>query len=254
MHIYEVAKDMGVDVKDLSVRIIKVGSELLTEGMRKKLKSAWGEDVLINQDYGMTETMGPGLAYECKCCNGLHLYTKNFIYELVDPKTKEVVNGNTGELVITSLNNECFQIIRYATNDVVELEMDTCCCGCKAPRIKKIIGRCDDMMKIKGVKIFLSQVEDFILRNKHCTSNYVIELTREDYIDCMTINIEYIEEFDLNNINVSRKLEIIINELVEAFKDKFGIKVNFNFVQPNSIPRHTGKVQRIKDLRNKVDF
>jgi phenylacetate-CoA ligase len=132
--------------------------------------------------------------------------------------------------------------------------MDTCCCGCKAPRIKKIIGRCDDMMKIKGVKIFLSQVEDFILRNKHCTSNYVIELTREDYIDCMTINIEYIEEFDLNNINVSRKLEIIINELVEAFKDKFGIKVNFNFVQPNSIPRHTGKVQRIKDLRNKVDF
>jgi phenylacetate-CoA ligase len=254
MHIYEVAKDNFIDVKDLDIRIIKVGSELLTEGMRKKLKAAWGEDVIINQDYGMTETMGPGLAFECLECSGLHLYTKNYIYELVDPITKLPTDANIGELVVSSLNNECFPIIRYATNDIVEMDYDLCPCGKKTPKIKRIVGRCDDMIKIKGVKVYLSQVEDFILENSHCTSNYVIELTKDDYIDCMTINIEYFEDYDENNSNSIRKLNIIIEKLMSDFKERFGIKANINFVRPNTIPRHTGKVQRIKDLRFKNEF
>ncbi len=250
MHMCEVAKEIGIDVKKLSVRIIKVGSELLTEEMRKKLKKAWGKNVVISQDYGMTETMGPGIASECKLCNGLHIYEDNYIYELVDPNTKKPVNGNTGELVISTLNNECFPLIRYATNDVVELEYKKCSCGKTSARIKKIIGRCDDMIKIKGVKVYLSQIEDFILSNDYCSSNYEVQLIkRKDFMDDIKIMVEYQTKINLNfqyNIDM---LKIKEKELMKKFKDVFGIKAKIELVLPKTIKRYTtGKVKRIRSV------
>ena len=192
--------------------------------------------------------MGPGLGSECKYCNGLHLYTKNFVYELVDPITKMPTNKNVGELVISTLHNECLPLIRYATNDIVELNYTQCKCGNKAPRIKKVIGRCDDMIKCKGVKIFLSQVEDFILKRHFCTSNYEIILTTEKYIDKMKIEIESINDFEKDE-KIAKKIAEQEKRLIEEFKDTFGIYVEILFVSPNSLKRQSGKVKRIKDLR-----
>ena len=249
MHLYEVAKEMGIDVKELDLRILKVGSELLTEEMRKRLQEAYGDKVIINQDYGMTETMGPGLGSECKYCDGLHLYTKNFVYELVDPVTKMPTDKNVGELVISTLHNECLPLIRYATNDIVELDYTKCKCGSRAPRIKKVIGRCDDMIKCKGVKLFLSQVEDFILKHHFCTSNYEIILTTEKYIDKIKIEIESIYDFAKMDEKMKKKIEEQEKRLVEEFKSTFGIYAKVMLVAPNSIKRQNGKVKRIKDLR-----
>ncbi len=247
MHIYEVAKELGIDVKKLDVRILKLGSELLTDNMRKKIKEAWGNKIIINQDYGMTETMGPGLGSECEYHNGLHLYDKNFIYELVDPITKEPTDKNIGELVITNLYSECFPLIRYATNDIVELDYKKCKCGKTSPRIKRIIGRCDDMIKIKGVKVYLSQIEEFILKHRICTPNYLITLTTKDYIDDIKIEIEYSKYID--NSNAEIKIKNKEEELKNKFKNKFGIKANIRLISPNTLPRKIGKVKRIKDLR-----
>ncbi len=254
MHMAEVAKEIGIDVKKLSVRIIKVGSELLTEEMRRKLKKAWGKDIMISQDYGMTETMGPGLGSECKLCSGLHLYEDNYVFELIDPVTKEPTDSNTGELVISSLNNECFPLIRYETNDIVELELKKCQCGKTSNRIKRIIGRADDMVKVKGVKVYLSQIEDFILKNDYLSSNYEVQLTKKkDFMDDIKIIIEYQNIIDVNlndNVNMLKEKEI---ELMKKFKDTFGIKAKIMLVLPKTIKRYeTGKVKKLKIIYDEV--
>jgi phenylacetate-CoA ligase len=249
MHIYEVSKKNGIDITKLNLRMIKVGSELLTENMRKKLQECFGEDVLINQDYGMTECMGPGLGNECIFCNGMHIYDKNFIYELVDPITKESSSTNTGELVITTLNNECFPVIRYATNDIVELDDTKCLCGNNSIRIKKIIGRCDDMMKIKGVKVYISQIEDFILSFTFCTSNYELVLSTKEYIDELTLRVEYSHKLNTDLKSTQTKIKNKEKYLKEKFKGMFGIKINVEILMPNTLKRNNGKVKRIRDLR-----
>ena len=247
MHLYEISQKLGIDLKKTKLRMIKVGSELLTEKMRRLLKKSFGNNIVINQDYGMTETMGPGLGNECICCNGMHIYDKNFIYELIDPITKEPTDDIIGELVITTLNNECFPLIRYATNDIVVLDESKCSCGNKSVKIKKIIGRADDMIKIKGVKIYISQVEDFILKHNFCSSNYEIILTTNEYIDNIKIRIEYNSKLNFNEKIVLKKQIILENE----FKNTFGIKADIELLENKTITRKIGKVKRIKDLRNK---
>jgi phenylacetate-CoA ligase len=247
MHMYEVSQKLGIDLTKTSLRMIKVGSELLTDKMREKLKECYGDNVIINQDYGMTESMGPGLGNECKFCSGLHIYEKNFIYELIDPVTKQPTNENIGELVITTLNNECFPLIRYATNDIVELEESKCHCGNSSAKIKRIIGRTDDMIKIKGVKVYLSQVENFILSYNYCSVNYEVVLTTKDYIDNMKIRIEYNHKLVYNLRNIFKKQMF----LEKKFKEIFGIKVDIELLEPETLPVRKGKVKRIKDLRNK---
>lgn len=254
MHMAEIAREIGIDVKKLSVRIIKVGSELLTEEMRRKLKKAWGKNVLISQDYGMTESMGPGLGSECKLCSGLHLYEDNFVYELIDPVTKKPANSNVGELVISTLNNECFPLIRYETNDIVELEFKKCACGKTSTRIKRILGRSDDMVKIKGVKVYLSQIEDFILSYDFCSSNYEVQLTKKkDFMDDIKIVVEYQNIINVNfndNIKMLKQKE---DELMKKFKDTFGIKAKIQLVLPKTIKRYeTGKVKRLRVLYDEV--
>lgn len=243
LHLAELAKQKGINLKDFKLKIIKVGSELVTERMRKKLKEAWGQNIIISQDYGMTELMGPCVASECPFQNGMHIYEDNFIIELVDPITKQTTNKNTGELVISTLNNECFPLIRYATNDIVTLETTPCKCGNHTLKIKKIIGRTDDMLKIKGVKVFLSQIEDFILSYDFCSPNYEIVLTKKDFIDQVEINIEY------NKPNYFKSSQNAEQKLANAFQNYFGIKANINLINPNTIKQPTGKAKKIKDLR-----
>ena len=245
MHLYEKAKELKIDVKKLPIRIIRVGSELLTETMRKKIKDAWGEDVSVTQDYGMTETLGPGLGMECIYENGMHL-NSNYYFELIDPITKLPTENEIGELVVTTIYNECFPLIRYTTNDLVELSHEKCKCGCSSPRIVKFLGRSDDMLKVKGVKIFVSQIEDFLFNHPYFNHQYEIVISKENYKDILTINIEYKDE-----ITPSQRKQIVKykENIEQEFKSKFGIKSTINILSTKSIKPYPGKIIRVRDLR-----
>ena len=245
MHLYEKAKELKIDVKKLSIRIIRVGSELLTETMRKKIKVAWGENISVTQDYGMTETLGPGLGMECIYENGMHLNT-NYYFELVDPINKLPTENDIGELVVTTIYSDCFPLIRYATSDLVKISKEKCSCGSTSPRIVKFLGRTDDMLKVKGVKIFVSKIEDFLFINPYFNHQYEIVISKENYKDILTINIEYKEDL----LNVSK--EKITNykiELEQEFKNTFGITSQINIVDNKTIKPTSGKIIRVKDLR-----
>ena len=245
MHLYEKAKELKIDVKKFSIRIIRVGSELLTESMRKKIKAAWGEDINVTQDYGMTETLGPGLGMECKYANGMHL-NNHYYFELIDPITKEPTTKNIGELVVTTIYNECFPLIRYKTNDLVEISREECPCGNKSPRIVRFLGRTDDMLKVKGVKIFVSQIEDFLFMYPYFNHQYEIVISKEDYKDILTINIEYKQELTQEIKNKLPNYKMIIEE---EFKSKFGITSQINIVDNKTIKPYPGKIIRVRDLR-----
>lgn len=245
MHIYEKAKSLKIDVKKLPIRIIRVGSELLTETMRKKIKKAYGEKVSVTQDYGMTETLGPGLGMECQCENGMHLNSK-YYFELVDPITKKPTKKTTGELVVTTIYNECCPIIRYATNDLVKISKDKCPCGYNTPRITKFIGRIDDMLKVKGVKIFVSQIEDFLFNHPYFNHQYEIVISKEKYKDILTINIEYMDEI---TPDIKNKISTYQNKIEEEFKSVFGITSTINILNSKTLKQYPGKSVRVKDLR-----
>ena len=245
MHLYEKAKELKIDVKKLSIRIIRVGSELLTETMRKKIKVAWGENISVTQDYGMTETLGPGLGMECIYENGMHLNT-NYYFELVDPITKLPTENDIGELVVTTIYSDCFPLIRYATSDLVKISKEKCSCGSTSPRIVKFLGRTDDMLKVKGVKIFVSQIEDFLFIHPYFNHQYEIVISKENYKDILTINIEYKEDL----LYVSKqKITNYKIELEQEFKNTFGITSQINIVDNKTIKPTSGKIIRVKDLR-----
>ena len=245
MHLYEASKIYGIDVKDLPIRIIRVGSELMTEKMRKKIKEAYGEKVSVTEDYGMTETFGPGLGIECKYELGMHL-NDDYYFELVDPKTKEVTTKDVGELVVTTIYNEGFTIVRYFTNDIVKITKETCPCGRKSPRIVKFLGRADDMLKVKGVKIFVSQIEDFIYAHPSFNHQYEIIITKENYKDILTINIEYKEKI---TTKINQELNKYVEQIENEFRSKFGISSKINIVDAKTIKRLPGKPKIVRDLR-----
>ena len=245
MHLYEKARALKIDVKKLPLRIIRVGSELLTEAMRTKIKEAWGENISITQDYGMTETLGPGLAMECQYENGMHL-NSNYYYELIDPITNEPTTKNVGEIVVTTLYNECFPLIRYKTSDLVEISKEKCKCGNYSPRITKFLGRTDDMLKVKGVKIFVSQIEDFLFMYPYFNHQYEIVISKENYKDILTINIEYKDKITQEIKTKLLNYKIVIEE---EFKNKFGITSQINIVDNKTLKPSPGKMIRVKDLR-----
>ncbi len=245
MHLSEKSKELKIDIKTLPIRIIRVGSELLTEAMRKKIKASWGNKVSVTQDYGMTETLGPGLGMECSYENGMHL-NEHYYFELIDPITKEPTEKNVGELVVTTLYTECFPLIRYKTSDLVEITTEKCPCGNSAPRIKKFLGRTDDMLKIKGVKVFVSQIEDFLFMHPYFTHQYEIVLTKENYKDILTINIEYKEDLPKD---IKKQLPNYEIEIEEEFKNRFGITSQINIINNNTLPLSKGKAIRVRDLR-----
>lgn len=247
MRIHEVALEEGIDVKKLPLKIIRVGSELMTEKMRQKIKASFG-DVSVTQDYGMTEFLGPALGMECEYGCGMHL-SDDVYFELVDPKTKKPIKSNIGELVISSVYSEAFPLIRYATNDLVEITKEKCKCGKETTRILRFLGRADDMLKVKGVKIFVSQIEDFLFSHSIFNHQYEIVLEDNSYLDSLTINVEYHRKISKDYQKYLKEYE---KEIEEEFKDVFGIKTHIHIVDAKTIKREEGKVHRVKDLRTKM--
>ncbi len=248
LRLAEVAREMGVDpVKDLNVKIGLVGSELLTEAMREEMHKYWGKDMLVTSNYGMSELMGPGVSGECEYLDGMHINEDFFIPEIIDPQTGEVLPaGEKGELVITCIKKEGLPLIRYRTKDITRLIYEPCKCGRTFVRMENLSGRSDDMLKIRGVNVFPSQIEEVILGFEELGPHYEIIVEREGYNDRLTVKVELNVETDSFGV-----LEKLSNAVRGKLRTVLGLDAKVQLVSPNTLQRFEGKAKRVKDLRSK---
>ena len=247
LRLAEVAREMGLDpIKDLSIKTLLVGSELLTDAMREEMHKYWGADVKITSNYGMSELMGPGVSGECLEVCGMHINEDFFIPEIIDPVTEEVLpEGEQGELVITCIKKEGIPLIRYRTRDITRLFYDKCKCGRTFCRMENLSGRSDDMLKIRGVNVFPSQIEEVILGIEELGPHYEILLERDGYLDKMTIKVELATITDSFST-----LEKISSTLKGRLRTILGLDAKVMLESPNTLQRFEGKAKRVKDLRN----
>ena len=247
LRLAEVAREMGLEPqKDLKVKIALVGSELLTDAMREEMHKYWGKDILITSNYGMSELMGPGVSGECLEHCGMHINEDYFIPEIIDPVSGEVLPaGEQGELVITCIMKEGLPLIRYRTKDITRLFYEKCKCGRTFCRMENLSGRSDDMLKIRGVNVFPSQIEEVILSVAELGPHYEIVLEREGYLDKLTVKVELAQSTDS-----FPTLERITKEVKEKLKLILGLDAKVMLESPNTLQRFEGKAKRVKDLRN----
>ena len=247
LRLAEVAREMGIDpAKDLKVKTALVGSELLTDAMREEMHKYWGKDLKITSNYGMSELMGPGVSGECLEVAGMHINEDFFIPEIIDPVTGEVLPaGEQGELVITCIKKEGIPLIRYRTRDITRLFYDKCRCGRTFCRMENLSGRSDDMLKIRGVNVFPSQIEEVILSIEELGPHYEIVLERDGYLDRITIKVELAAITDSFST-----LERISGTLKSKLKTILGLDAKIMLESPNTLQRFEGKAKRVKDLRN----
>ncbi len=246
LRLAEVANEMGVDpAKDLKVKIALVGSELLTDAMREEMHKVWGRDILITSNYGMSELMGPGVSGECLEHCGMHINEDYFIPEIINPQTGEVLPiGEQGELVITCIKKEGLPLIRYRTKDITRLFYEPCKCGRTFCRMENLSGRSDDMLKIRGVNVFPSQIEEVILSVNELGPHYEIVLEREGYLDKLIVKVELAHSTDSFS-----ELERITQEVKSKLKIILGLDAKVMLESPNTLQRFEGKAKRVKDLR-----
>ena len=246
LRLAEVAREMGLEPKDdLKVKIALVGSELLTDAMREEMHRFWGKDILITSNYGMSELMGPGVSGECLEHCGMHINEDYFIPEIINPETGEVLPaGEQGELVITCIKKEGLPLIRYRTKDITRLFYEKCKCGRTFCRMENLSGRSDDMLKIRGVNVFPSQIEEVILSVEAIGPHYEIIVEREGFLDKLTIKVELLESTDSFS-----KLESITAEIRNKLKIILGLDAKVMLESPNTLQRFEGKAKRVKDLR-----
>lgn len=247
LRLAEVANEMGIDPKkDLNVKIGLVGSELLTDAMRDEMHKYWGEDMLVTSNYGMSELMGPGVSGECEYLSGMHINEDYFIPEIIDPVTGEVLPaGEKGELVITCIKKEGLPLIRYRTKDITRLNYEPCKCGRTFCRMDNLSGRSDDMLKIRGVNVFPSQIEEVILNVPELGPHYEIIVEREGYSDKLSIRVELTKVTDSYS-----ELERIKNTVKNKLRIVLGLDAKIMLESPNTLQRFEGKAKRVKDLRS----
>ena len=221
------------------------GAEAWTEEMRKDIEKRLG--IKAYDIYGLTEISGPGVAFECSAQEGMHINEDHFIAEIIDPKTGEVLpEGEKGELVFTCITKEAFPMIRYRTKDICVLSREKCSCGRTHVKMAKPMGRSDDMLIVKGVNVFPSQIEEVLLA-KGLTSNYQIIVDRQGTSDSIEVRVEMTPELFSDKINELSKIE---KEITDALKSMIGIFAVVKIVEPKSIVRSEGKAVRVIDKRN----
>ena len=248
MHIADTAIEMGIDPKkEFHLKAGIHGAEAFSNTFRKNLEDKLGYKVY--DVYGLTEVMGPGVAMECDEQNGLHVAEDHIYAEILDPETHEPVpDGEWGELVLTTLTKEATPVFRYRTKDITRFIPGECACGVTHRRIDRLHGRTDDMMIIRGVNVFPSQIENVCNGFDEFADWYQIELTRENGLDVVTMKIEIDPEADIE-IDEVRKIEELQKRVKQALKDELVVNINVKVVEPHSIPRSEGKAVRIVDLR-----
>lgn len=248
LHIAEAARSMGIDpAKELKVKIGLFGGEGMTESMRDEMHRLWGENMKATQNYGMSELMGPGISGECLELRGMHVMEDNFIPEIIDSETGEVLaEGEEGELVVSCINKEGFPIIRYRTKDISKLYYEPCPCGRTMARMANIIGRADDMLLIRGVNVFPSQIEEVLLKIEGIGPHYEIIVRRENHLDSLEVKVELGDDSKLELYGQLHELE---KEITSKLRTVLGLTASVKLVAPNSLKRFEGKAKRVTDLR-----
>lgn len=249
MYLAEAIAEAGLK-DEIKLKAGIFGAEPWTEDMRHAIESSLG--IKAYDVYGLSEIMGPGVSYECSCQKGMHVNEDMFIPEIIDPETGEVLpEGESGELVFTTITKEGFPVIRYRTRDICSLNYEQCECGRTFVRMNKPTGRSDDMMIIRGVNVFPSQIEEVLLRiGGGITPNYQIIVGRENNTDTLDINVEMSEELFADDIKSIEKVE---RKIVSDLRSVLGIGAKVHLVNPKSIERSEGKAKRVIDKRNLVD-
>lgn len=245
-YIGETMKKMGIDSKKLPLRAGIFGAEPWTEEMRKSIEESL--NIKAYDIYGLTEIMGPGVAYECSAQNGMHVNEDHFIIEIINPETGEhMPDGEQGEIVFSCITKEAFPLLRFRTKDIGVITHEKCACGRTFVRMSKPMGRTDDMLIIRGVNVFPSQVETVLLQQGY-SPNYQIVVDRVNNLDTFDVRVEMTEEMFSDQVNVISKRE---KALAGELKSLLGIVANVVLVEPNSIERSTGKAKRVIDNRKK---
>lgn len=247
LYIAEVAKELGFSRSDFKLRLGLFGSEGCTVEMRDQIEREWG--IFATDNYGMSELMGPGVSGECELRCGMHLWEDHFLPEVIDSATMEhKAEGELGELVITTLTKEGFPMLRYRTKDITRLNYDTCACGRTHVRMDKVTGRSDDMLKIRGVNVFPSQIESTLMTIEEVGPHYQLIVRRQGFMDTLEVKVELL---DAGLLEKYSQLEMVEKKIKSKLKEILGIDVTVTLSNPKSMQRFEGKAQRIVDLRNK---
>ncbi|MCK5836437.1 MAG: phenylacetate--CoA ligase [Desulfobacula sp.] len=246
LHLAEVADEMGVDFKDLHFKSGIFGAEPWSENMRTELEEKLHLKAM--DIYGLSEVIGPGVSIECyEEQKGLHIFEDHFIVEIIDPESGEVLPyGETGELVFTSLTKEAFPIIRYRTKDITSLNPEPCSCGRTHVRMNKPSGRTDDMLIIRGVNVFPSQIESVLMETKQIRPHYQLVVDRTDNLDTLTVKVEIDEALFSDEIKTLQTME---QQISSDIKEYLGVSAKVMFVEPKTITRSEGKAVRVIDNR-----
>lgn len=244
--IYEVMQQEGIDPRrDTKLRTLVIGAEPHSEEQRRRIQDMLG--VKAYNSFGMSEMCGPGVAFECKEQNGMHIWEDYYIVEIVDPKTLEPVpDGEIGELVLTTINREAMPLLRYRTRDLTRIIPGECPCGRHHKRIDRMKGRSDDMIVLRGVNIFPIQVEQVLMRYKELGSNYLITLKTDEVNDSMTVEVELAQSYTGGH----DAQKALIKSITSRLHDEILITPLVMLLQPGSLAQSEGKAVRVKDLRS----
>ncbi|HOX55810.1 MAG TPA: phenylacetate--CoA ligase [Candidatus Paceibacterota bacterium] len=245
LHLIDQAPEVGVDIRDLRLRVGVFGAEPWTESMRRRIEADSG--IKAYDIYGLSEIVGPGVAMECQCQAGPHIFEDYFYPETINLKTgKPCEDGQEGELVLTTLGKQAMPMIRYRTRDITSLASETCECGRTLRRIKRIGRRADDMFIIRGINVFPSQVETALLAVEGALPHYQIVLTREKDLDVMEVQVEVTPEVFNDTVGA---LEALQSKLSKSIDTIVGVRAKVRLVQPRTIARSEGKAKRVIDQR-----
>lgn len=247
LHIAETIEEMDL-LDSIRLKAATCGAEPWTENMRKQIEEKLR--IRAYDIYGLSEIMGPGVALDCDHHKGLHIFEDHFFPEIINPETlEEMPEGDTGELVITTLTKEGMPLLRYRTRDLTSIDYSRCECGRTQARISRFKGRSDDMLIIRGVNVFPSQVEAALLEMGETSPHYLMIVDRQDNLDTLEVWVEVEERFFSDEI---RKLEMLTKKIAGVLKTALGIAVKVKLVEPKSLERSVGKAKRVIDNRELV--
>jgi len=243
--IAETAKEMGIDPRSLPLRVGVFGAEPWSESMRAQIEQELGLKAI--DIYGLSEVLGPGVATECEHQNGLHVFEDHFIIEIVDPTTLEPLpDGEVGEVVFTTLTKEGIPVIRYRTRDISRIIPEQCACGRTMRRMERVTGRSDDMLIIRGVNVYPSQIEQVLLGIDMVAPHYQVVLTKRGSMDHVEVHVEVAPEFSFDEV---RELERLQSQVRAEIQSVLAVSIAVKLVEPKSIARSEGKAKRVVDLR-----
>ncbi len=241
----ELVREAGIRDK-LRLRVGLFGGEGCTAEMRTRIEANFG--ITATDNYGMCELTGPGVSGECMERNGLHFAEDHFYPEIIDPDTGEALpEGESGELVITTLTKEAMPVLRYRTRDITRITREPCRCGRTHARMEKVTGRSDDMLIIKGVNVFPSQIEGVLMSMEHISPHYLLFVRHEGYMDTLEVHVELL---DASLLETYARLENLQRHIREKLRSVLGLDTKVTLVGPKSIERFQGKAKRVIDLRH----